>query len=323
MSDLTVSQRLSQARRARREDLAALARRIGVRLEHLRAIEQGRLADLPPGIYGRAAIRAFAMACGFDPAETLAECESELTPVEEPISALGRLRGVRQPPPRPRAVATPSPAATTQNGSGSASGDWLFPNWRLPAAAALDACVVAGLLLVVVICAITAMMVSVSVLDHSGPAFGLMGVLLGSAYFVWFGGLGGRTMGDQVLGVEPRNMEHGSLTLRAIGARALLAATEDARFIRGLGVWAGITVRQRFSVRSAPQPGPLRPGASGGWPRMIGTTGGHEIRQKAKKRSCRIDRLIDDDPQDAAVTRTAVVTAFRQVERVVRAVPQR
>jgi helix-turn-helix protein len=321
MSDVTVSRRLREARRATREDLPALAKRIGVREEYLRAIEQGRLADLPSGIYGRAAVRSFAAACGFDPAAILAECESELTPVEEPISALGRLRGIRQPaaPPAPAAAGKPGAA---RNAPDSRLAGSVSPSWRLLAAATLDACVVAALLLLVVACAITAMMVPLAALDHSGPAFGLMGLLLGSAYFVWFGGLSGRTVGEHVLRVEPRNTDRASLTLRAIGARALLAATRDTQFIQAAGEWVGNTARERFGARSAPQPEPL-PSAPVAWPRIIGTTGGDALRQKQRKRFCRIDRLVDDDPQDAAVTRAAVVTAFRKVEGVVRAAPQR
>jgi transcriptional regulator with XRE-family HTH domain len=253
MSDVTVSQRLRSARKAGREDLPALAKRIGVREEHLRAIEQGRFADLPPGIYGRAAIRSFATAFGFDPAEVLAECESQLTPVAEPIHAIGKLRGVRQP-------ARPAPAvgsSATLNGAGLQLPGCAFPGWRLLAAAVLDAGVAVALLLFVVVCAITAMMVPLGALHHSGPAFGAMGVLLGGGYFVWFGGLCGRTFGEQVCRMDGQNPAHASMTLRAIGAGALLAATEDARFIQGLGAWAGKMARQRFSVRTAPHPEPL------------------------------------------------------------------
>jgi hypothetical protein len=259
MADLTVSQRLSDARMAQGEDLPVLARRIGVRVEHLRAIEAGRLADLPPGIYGRSAIRSFARACGFDPEEILGACESLLTPVEEPISAMGRLRGVRQP------HGTPPPVGSTGQPTLPPARDprltaCIFPSWRLLAAAAIDGCLVVTLLLVVVVCAVTAMMVPIWALERSGAAFALMGVLLGIAYFVWFGGLGGRTVGERVLRVAPRNTEHAALTLRAIGARAMLSATEDARFFHRLGAWMGDLQRQmalrRLSEQTAP---PLEP----------------------------------------------------------------
>lgn len=247
MSDGAVSQRLSQARTQRGEELPALAKRLGVREEYLRTIEEGRLADLPPGIYGRFAIRAFARGCGLDPAEILAACEPLLTPVEEPIAALGRLRGVRQ---RNRTAALPA-AATNARG---------FPDWRLLAAAALDGCFVITLLLLLIVCTVTAMTVRVGALDGSGPAFALMGVLLGIAYFGCFGGVGGRTGGEWLLRVEPDRTGRGSLTLRAVVARALRSATDDARFIRRLGSWMGDLRRRTtrpVSERSAPRPAPL------------------------------------------------------------------
>jgi transcriptional regulator with XRE-family HTH domain len=271
MSDGTVSQRLSQARAQRGEALPALAKRIGVREEYLRAIEEGRLADLPSGIYGRAAIRAFARDCGFDPAEILAACESLLTPLEEPIAALGKLRGVRQPnrtapPPaaETNAPANPPVPATSSEGRG-------FPDWRPVAAAALDGCLVAMLLLLVVVCTMTAMIVPVGALDGSGAAFALMGVLLGVAYFGCFGGLGGQTAGARLLRVEPETTGRGLLTLRAVVARALRSATDDARFIRRLGAWMGELRRkttgpvseERNAPRPAPLPWPPRPHGPG------------------------------------------------------------
>jgi hypothetical protein len=308
MSEGTVSRRLREARRVRGEDLPTLAKRIGVREENLRAIEQGRLADLPRGIYGRAAIRSFAAACGFDPAAILADCESELTPVEEPIAALGRLRGGRQPaavPPATPAAGRPQPVRNAPAGPLAGS---RFPSWRRLAAATLDACVVAALLLLVVMCAITAMMVPVPALAHAGPAFGLMGLLLGSAYFVWFGGLVGRTVGAQLLRVETGSAERASLTLRAIGARALAAATGDARFIQELGAWAGTVARQQFGERNAPPEGKE---ATRFLPVLVSSP------------PARFETLVDDDPQHPAVTRIAVVTALRKVERVIRSAPQR
>ncbi len=242
MSYVTVSRRLSEVRAARGEDLPALAKRIGVREDHLRAIEQGRLADLPPGIYGRAAVRSFAHWCGFDPAEVLAECEPLLTPVEEPISALGRLRGGR--PPKAMPLRAPANPAGPESEPKAPLTGCVSPGWRLLAAAALDAWVGGALLVVVVVCAIAAMMVPLSAIDESGGAFGVMGVLLGAAYFVWFGGLRGATVGEQVLRVEPGPPERATLTLPAIGARALLAATRDARFIQHLGAWSGTFLAQ-------------------------------------------------------------------------------
>jgi hypothetical protein len=84
-----------------------------------------------------------------------------------------------------------------------------------------------------------------------------MGVVLGAAYFVWFGGVRGATVGEQLLGTEPSRPAPVSLTLRAIGARALLAATADGRCIQELGAWAGNAARHWFSLRTDQHPEPL------------------------------------------------------------------
>jgi hypothetical protein len=132
-----------------------------------------------------------------------------------------------------------------------------FASWRLLAAAVLDAGVVVLLFLLVVVCAITAMVVPLAALAHSGPAFALMGLLMGGAYFTWFGGLAGRTFGEQAFDIEGKNPARAAITLAGIARGACLAATDDARFIQGLGVWMGTLARQRFSVRTAQQPEPL------------------------------------------------------------------
>lgn len=209
------------------EDLAALGKRIGVRQEHLRAIEDGRFADLPTGIYGRAAVKSFAAAMGFDAAAALAECEPLLPVVDEPIAALARLRGcrARRPEPLARAAADAAPAPDS---------DSAFPDWRHLAAAALDACVIVGLLLIVVVSALTAMTVPLSALQRSAPAFAVMGLLFAAAYYVWFGGVRGTTVGERKLGLEPRG-SGSTLTLRAVSERAIEAATEDVRCIMRFG----------------------------------------------------------------------------------------
>lgn len=223
---MDISDRLRQAREATGEDLAALGKRIGVRHDHLRAIEHGRFAELPTGIYGRAAVKSFAAAMGLDAAAVLAECEPLIPAVEEPIAALARLRGcrVRRPdPPAHDAVADAGPLEEPD-----------FPGWRQLAAAALDACVVVGLLLIVVVAALTAMTVSLSALQRSAPPLAVMGLLLAAAYFVCFGGVRGATVGERQLGIEPRD-SRSALTLRAVAERAIQSATEDVRCIQRFG----------------------------------------------------------------------------------------
>jgi transcriptional regulator with XRE-family HTH domain len=249
--DIRVPETLQRARVAHGEELAALAKRIGVRQEHLCSIEEGRFADLPPGIYGRAAVKSFATAYGFDGAEVLAACESLLPSLDEPISALARLRGLR--PSRAEAL-PPMPAVAPAHISlrdrvrrrqpsrtvlPADSGSNVCPSWRVLAAAAVDACVIVTLLMIVVASALTALTATISALDRSAPAFGVMGVLLGFAYFGWFGGLGGTTPGERLFRGEPRPADVSLLTLQAIALRAMESATLDVRFIHQVGAWIG------------------------------------------------------------------------------------
>jgi hypothetical protein len=225
-TEIHIVEQLRQARLAAREDLTDLARRTGVRQENLRAIEDGRFADLPPGIYGRAAIKLYANAYGFDGAAMLATCEPWLTPVDEPIAALARARGLRS-----RPVEMPR---SHHGDPDDDANDASFASWRHLAAAAIDAAVIAALLLVLVFAALTLLIVPVSALRDAGGAFAIMGLVLAAAYYLCFGGVRGATMGERAVTVEPH--PGGSpVTLRVAIERALLAATEDARCIQRAG----------------------------------------------------------------------------------------
>jgi uncharacterized RDD family membrane protein YckC len=238
--DLPVSERLAAARAASGEPLAALARRIGVRQENLAAIEQGRFADLPSGIYGRAAVRSFAAAYGLDPAEALAACEALLRNVEEPIEGLARIRGLRQARPAPVAKAEAPAAPQPHRALPSPGDDWLeFPDWRPLAAAAIDAGLIAGLLLLVTVSAALSLVVPIAALQGSAVPLALVGLVLGLGYFVWFGGLGGATLGARAMHLRAASSEAAMLTLRDIANRTARSATADVRCIVRLGTLLG------------------------------------------------------------------------------------
>jgi hypothetical protein len=224
----TVAHQLSHARQAAHEDLAALARRTGVRQENLRAIEDGRFGDLPPGIYGRAAVKSFANAFGFDGAAMLAECEALLTPLDEPIAALARSRGLRVRPHEALPVREPAHAAV-------AAVDPDAAGWRHLAAAAIDAGVVGALLLAVVVAALTLLTAPVSALRDGGGAFAIMGMVLAGGYYFCFGGVRGVTVGERLVGIERRSPAGAVVTIHVALERALLAATEDARWFQRCG----------------------------------------------------------------------------------------
>ena len=218
MADVAVLEILKNKRAARGEPLPALARRIGVRQENLQAIEDGRLGDLPPGIYGRAAY-------GFDPAEVLSACEPFLRAVEEPIGALARLHGR---PPKAQVRVNPAPAVPDA---------FDRPSWRPLAAAAIDACIIMALLLVFVLCAALALLVPVRALGPSAPWLAVIGFVLAAGYFGWFGGVLGTTIGARALGLDAGLEQPRSLTLEAIAIRTMRAVTDDVRCIERMGAW--------------------------------------------------------------------------------------
>jgi Helix-turn-helix domain len=235
-------ERLRRARTACGEELSALSRRTGIRLHHLRAIEDGRFGDLPPGIYARAAVRAFAAACGLDPDVALAECEAELPRIADPIDALKRKCGLQ---PRPTATA-----------SAVIAEDRLEHAWHAVAAAAIDTAVVGALFATIVVSAAIVGRVPVSELSAAPTPLALVGFVLGGGYFLWFGGLCGRTLGGLVMHAPPP--PHEPLTLRTIAERAWSAATADARTIARVAVrLRQASARRAARSRSAPPPEPL------------------------------------------------------------------
>lgn len=219
--------RVKQARLALGEGMVSVSRRIGVAERLLRAIEDGRFGDLPPGIYGRAAIRSYAAALGLEPTEILAACEALLPAVDDPITAMGRLRGVR-----PSTLPRSRPAI-------EAGAEARCPDWRLAAAAALDAGLIGAVLVAVIGSASVMARAPLAALGGSALAFGLVSVLLGSSYFVWFGGVSGATGGERWIGRRPSSGQARCLDLRGIASRAMWCATDDLRFIRDLGLWIG------------------------------------------------------------------------------------
>lgn len=237
---VAVAERLAAVRAAKGLSLDSLAREIGVRRENLIAIEEGRFSDLPTGIYGRAAIKAFASACGFDPVELLASCEPFLRQAEEPIEGLARIRGLARPK---RPVRADSPTQTVDSLEA--------PTWHPLAAAAVDALVIAGLLLIVVFSAALSLVVPISALDRSSAWFALVGIVLGLGYFVWFGGLAGATVGERAVGISVASSEAPTITLRDVAIRTLWSATEDVRSIRRFGTAFGAVLD---TYRSTAQP---------------------------------------------------------------------
>ena len=240
MSEEMVHQRLRRVRIARGLSHATLAHQCALRVEWLQAIDEGRFGDLPSGIYGRSAVRRYADSVGLNPEEVLAACAPLLPLVEDPISALGRLRGLPAPHRRSDALAVQvdKPQAHSLEEELAAT-PCALPSWRLPAAAAIDAIVVVGLLIAVVTCTVASGIPMSGLGGAATPAFALLTFVLGSCYFVVLGGIVGETVGEHVFGGRSETDGGRPLNLRAVGVRTLNCVLRDAQFIELLGKWLG------------------------------------------------------------------------------------
>jgi hypothetical protein len=244
VGDESVHERLRRAREAGGETAVVFARRIGVGLRLVLAIDEGRFADLPTGLYARAAIRVYAKALALDPDEILMDCEPLLTATEDPVTALARLRGLR--PASTKSVPPPSaprerPAVSVE--SHSPEGPPPFPPWRPLAAVAMDGLMVAALLVTAIAGTVTMSGAGPSSLGHAAaPVFGLMSAILLCCYFVFFGGIACATAGERLVGMRVGRRHASHVDPRMVAARAFRCAGRDLRYIVRLGVWTGAMI---------------------------------------------------------------------------------
>jgi transcriptional regulator with XRE-family HTH domain len=214
--------RLRQARERRGLSLTALAREQGVREEHLALIERNRFEELPTGLYGRNAVRAYAAAVGLRPDEALAEVLHRLREPEDPICGLARVRGIE--PPRTRRVLelAPSVARPVQ----------LPMTWRAPVAAIVD-----SFLLLAIDAALIALTAAVAgvrmseLLRQALPFLLVVFALIAAMYFVLLGGVRRATIGarlvraDSMAILDPASvqaaMQRGLRSALAVGRLAL------------------------------------------------------------------------------------------------------
>jgi hypothetical protein len=243
VDDVPVHERLRQARLLRGEDLAAFSRRTGVRERLVVAIDEGRFGDLPTGLYARTAVRLYARGVALDVDEVLAACEPLLPVLEDPVSALARLRGlkpaaVRTPPPS-RPVAVVGARAPISSAPDRVPEPSPFPPWKPPAAVALDGFVVATLLLVAVAGTMTLSGARAASLGPTAaPVFALLGLLLGSCYFLFFGGIACATAGERLVGMRVGRRSPRHIDPRTVASRAARCAGRDIRYLVRLGAWA-------------------------------------------------------------------------------------
>ncbi len=224
MIDLPVHEQFRLARTARGESIEAIARRTGIRVEWVQAMDEGRFGNLPTGIYARASVRTYAAALELDVHAILMRCTPLLPVAEDPIQAMRRLNGIA-PLPSPQTEHPIDRTAST------------LPDYRVIVASVIDASTMAVTLLVLVTC-IVAMGLSVTSLDRSaaGPLVAVM-LLVAVLYYIVFGGIVGQTVGEYITGSS--TSQPVKLNLGAVAARTRAAALRDSYFIERLGEWVG------------------------------------------------------------------------------------
>ena len=193
-------ERMRQARERKGLTVGALADRAGLRIRLVEAIERGAFSELPSGLYGRAAVRAYAKAVALDPDDILAEVSGELRLPEDPLEGLVRVHGLRPRPKREPAPAVPSWEAQELEDR----------DWRFAAASAIDgALLIAVTIILIHLTAAAAGAPVADVIHAAGPALILIVAIVGVTYFVLLGGVRNATFGCALAQVRPERRSCG------------------------------------------------------------------------------------------------------------------
>lgn len=232
-----VHERLKTAREAKGLSLTELAARAGVRAAVLEAIDRGAYGELPSGLYGRHAVRAYATAVGLDPHTVLDEIGPLLPEPEDPLDGLARVRGFsRASSRRPRASSRVSDAACeVPPASGEVTGA-VCPadpfDWRAPAASVIDGALLTGIVLALI--QLTAMAAGTGAADLIAPAlpaWSLIAALIASAYFVILGGVRKATLGATLAGIPRDEHERHPVDARSAMRRGLRCALRESSIL--------------------------------------------------------------------------------------------
>lgn len=193
-------ERLKQARERRRISLASIARQWGVREQNLELIERDRFEDLPTGLYGRTAVRAYATAVGLPADQVLGEIADRLRSPEDPLDGLARVRGLTRQPERTLKEILHMPStdislSTTTRGHVANVVDALF--------------LLFADFLLLELTALVAGVRSTEVLRAAAPAMIVVFALIAALYFVLLGGLARTTVGTKIAhtSVDPAMVE--------------------------------------------------------------------------------------------------------------------
>ena len=223
-SDLHV--RLRQARERKGLTLTAIARAQGVREHNLVLIERNAFEDLPTGLYGRTAVRAYATAVGVDPDAAVAEAADRLRTPEDPIDGLARVRGIERPRPRRTVEVAPSVRDPVR----------LPTSWRIPVAALIDSALLIGI--DAALLGLTAAVAGVrpaALMQEALPALLVVFALIAAMYFVLLGGVRRATIGTQLVQADQGAIFDGA-SVHAVVLRGWRFAVDEGASLFG---WLG------------------------------------------------------------------------------------
>ena len=239
-------QRLVKIREQKGLTLRALHDKIGVRLPVLEAIERGAFGELPTGLYGRHAVRAYATAIGLDADELLEEVSPLLRETEDPLDGLARVRGFE----RKKVWLRPDTGdggdggngTIVKNGvaeirrsrsqsSGPPGGSIDAIDVRMAGASAIDGAILA--LFTIALFAITARLSHVSLAEataYAAPAVAMIVTVVSVLYFVMLGGVRQATLGQTIAQVRTEGST-GAHDLHAIVNRGMECALRESSIL--------------------------------------------------------------------------------------------
>ena len=223
---------LREARITRNISIQELSARTSMSPATVRKIDEGRYDELPPGLYARSYVKAFAREVGLDPVQALQHIEHLLPGAPDPLPVLRELKGptasdrlgalaarfLRRA--NESSLAAEAPARADVDADAEAPTAMTYHTTRV-AAAAVDACVLLMINAVILGLVSFGTGVAPSVLLKNGAfSVGLLCAVPTSVYFLLFSGVAGRTPGGRICRL-PEPPPHVPLTLEAILRRSL------------------------------------------------------------------------------------------------------
>ncbi len=202
---------LRQARLERGITLEQVILSTRLRRSFAERIDEGRFSELPPGVYARGYLRAFAIAVGADPEAILSQLSDALPEPADPLPLLRELAKERTPP-SVLAFVTERLESWRRNDRAR----WLLRHL----AAFVDALLLLFLNAIVVWAVARTCGVGVgALLNAAGGALASIAVVTFAIYFLLLAGVGGCTPGGWLCGVGAP-ADRTPLDLRSILRRA-------------------------------------------------------------------------------------------------------